>query len=189
MDAQQVSAILLIASFAVVLLSMLLIAPGLYQTQDIEERLRIIEKHKMRWLISEAAIFVYAALSISGFAILAYMLRTAGQSWLPVLATVAIAGGALVGSYFVYLQITDPRGGYSGAYPAAENLAYWLWLAGTLLFGIAFLQGDLPNWLGILTAGATVAYGIAFAITGAGFMTPFIVAFLSLVIGIVLLST
>lgn len=184
MDSQRLSAGLLIGAFVTIMLSAFVNAPGLYQTQDIDERLHIIEMHRTRWLTERALVVVGALLLIAGFSLLAYTLRT---SWIPILGAVAIVAGTISGLYFVYLQTVDPRGGYSGAYPTAENLAYWLWLAGTVLFGVAFLQAGLPAWLGYLTAGAAIAYGVVFLITGAGFMTPFLVALLGLVIGIVLL--
>jgi hypothetical protein len=90
--------------------------------------------------------------------------------------------------YFAYLQVTNPCGGYSGAYPIPENLAYWLWLAGMLLFGVAFLLNDIPDWLGYVTTGVAAIYAVVFLLTGAGFMTPFILAAIGLVIGITLLS-
>lgn len=189
MDTQRISAILLIASFLAIGLSTVVNAPGLYQTQDIEERLQIIETHRTRWLANQALAFVGVLLTAVGFTLLASALRKDSGSIVPIFGAIAIAAGSVAMIYFLYLQTTDPRGGYSGAFPTAENLAYWLWLAGTLLFGIAFLQGSLPAWLGYLTAGSAAVYGIVFLITGFGAITPFIVAFLSLVIGIVLLRT
>jgi hypothetical protein len=186
-DVQRFAAILLIASFVTTMLTTLVNAPGLYSTADIDARLRIIETHRTRWLISQALVILYNPLAIAGFGLLASTLRMEGKTWIPVFGAVAIVAGAIAAMYFVYLQTTDPRGGYSGAYPTAENLVYYLWLAGMLFFGIAFLQAGLPAWLGYLTAGTAIIYGVTFLRTGAGFMTPFLLAFLSLVIAIVLL--
>ncbi len=187
MDTQRLSAILLIAGFVGMLGSTFLNAPGLYQTQDIERRLEIVQTHRQRWLASQAVVFVSVALLTAGFAFLAFTLQTSASAWVPILGTAAITVGSLSGIYFVYLQTTDPRGGYSGAYPTPEQLAYWAWLAGQLLFGVALLQTELPAWIGYLTAGSAALYGIVFLITGAGFMAPFLLAFLCLLIGIVLL--
>lgn len=126
---------------------------------------------------------------VAGFAALASSLRSAKAGWLTTIGTAAIAIGTLSGVYFVYLQTVDPRGGYSGAYPLPEALAYWMWLAGTLLFGIAFWRSNLPNWLGFLTAGVALVYSVFFLLTGAGFMAPFLIAILSAVIGVVLLKS
>jgi hypothetical protein len=69
-----------------------------------------------------------------------------------------------------------------------ETLYYWLALAGMLLFGIAFLQAELPTWLGFVTVGSTPLYGIVFIlVSNARFLTPGLVSILSLVIAIFLL--
>lgn len=161
--------------------------PGLYDTEDINQRLEIIESYRTLWLTGQAVVTVAVVLFTIGFGVLSSTLRTTKWPWVPVLGALAIVAGTISGIYFVYLQTTDPRGGYSGAYPTPENLAYWLWLAGQFLFGVAFLQGGLPSWLGYLTAGAALAYAIVFFLTGAGFMTPFLLALISVAIGVVLL--
>lgn len=187
MNAQRLAAVLLIASSLLLLASTFVNAPGLYATQDIDERLQIIETYRTRWLINQGSVLVYGVLTVIGFALLAYALGTSGRAWVPGLGAAAIVVGTLSALYFVYLQTIDPRGGYSGAYPIPENLAYWLWLAGMVLFGVAILQAGLPAWLGYLTAGVAVVYGIVFLLTGAGFMTPFLMAIIGIVIGIVIL--
>jgi len=187
LNAQRLSAIFLIAAFTMIILSTVVNAPGLYQTQDIEERLQIIDTYRTRWYINQALVIVYSMFTVAGFLLLVSILRKRGQSQILAIGAVILVAGTIAGLCFVYLQTIDPRGGYSGAYPIWENLAYWLWLTSTLFFGIAFLQASLPTWLGYLTAGAAIAYGIVFLITGAGFMTPFILGILQLVIGIVLL--
>jgi len=188
MNTQRMAAILLIAVFAAVMLSTMVTPPGLYATQDIDKRLEILKIYRTRWLMERAVVVVSALLMVVGFSLLASTLRTTRAGWVPVLGAVVIVAGSIVAMYFVYLQTIDPRSGYSRAYSTPEDLAYWLWLAGTLLFGVAFLQAGLPVWLGYLTAGVAILYGIAFLLTGAGFMTPFLVALLDLVIGIVLLK-
>jgi len=181
------AAILLIVVFVLVMISTWATPPGLYATQDIDKRLEILEVYKIRWYIERAVIVLYSLMTIIGFSLLAFKMWTTRRSWLPVLSAAIIIAGTIAGLYFVYLQTMDPRGGYSRAYPIPENLAYWLWLTGIFLFGIAFLQTDLPAWLGYLIAGAAGIYGIVFLFTGTGFMIPFILAALDLVIGIVLL--
>jgi hypothetical protein len=187
MDTQRLSAVLLIAAGVGIMLTTFTNAPGLYETQDVAERLRIIEAHRPRWLASQGIVSLAALLLAGGFGLLAWKLRSNGGTWTPVVGAMAIAAGSLSALYFVYLQTVDPRGGYSGQYPLPEELAYWLWLGGQLLFGIAFLQVGLPSWLGYLTGGAALAYAIVFFLTGAGFVTPFLLALISMAIGIVLL--
>jgi hypothetical protein len=122
-----------------------------------------------------------------GFAVLASRLRTVGNAWVPTLGAAAFVVGAISGALFPYRQTTDPLSAYQGAYSGMQTLYYWLALAGLLLFGIAFLQAGLPAWLGYVTAGAALVYGVVFLVSGAGFLTPALVSLLSLVIAIILL--
>jgi hypothetical protein len=189
MDMQRLSAILLIAAFVCVFfLGMLTNVPGLYATQDIQFRLQITETYKTHWLFNRAWAILYILLTTSGFAVLASTLRTPGKAWVPVLGAAAYVIGSISGTISLFFQTIDPRGGYSGAYPAPEALAYWFWLGGLLLLGVAFLQDCLPTWLGYVTSGAALVYGIFYLVTGVGFLTPFLVALLSLWIAVVLMS-
>jgi hypothetical protein len=83
MNAQRFAAILLIASFVSLMLSVLVNAPGLYATQNINERLQIISAYKTRWLFNQALAFLYILLTTIGFAVLASALRTPGKAWIP----------------------------------------------------------------------------------------------------------
>lgn len=186
MNVNRTAAILLIGAALAILGSGFVNAPGLYRTEDVEERLEIIEANRTRWLANQALVVLGGLMLVGGFAALASSLRSAQAGWLTTFGTAAIAIGTLSAVYFVYLQTVDPRGGYSGAYPLPEALAYWMWLAGTLLFGIAVLQSNLPAWVGYLTAGVALVYSVIFLITGAGFMAPFLIAILAAVIGVVL---
>ena len=179
------AAALLIAAFAVLAISTSVNAPGLYATRDIDERLRIISEHRKRWFVNQWLVAGFGVLTVVGFVALATTLRGTGSDWIPIVGAIAITTGTVSGMYFLYRQTVDPRGGYSGTYPVPENAAYVLWLVGTVLFGVAILQTDLPDWLGYLTVGAPIAYGLTFAVSRAGFMTPFLLAFLGLVVGIV----
>jgi hypothetical protein len=122
-----------------------------------------------------------------GFAVLASRLRTDGNSWIPTLGGAAIILGALSGTYFLYRQTTDMVGAFSGRYPGFEPAANILTLIGLLLFGIAFLQTSIPAWLGYLTVGAPILYGVIYIATGSGWLTPGISTLLGLLIAIILL--
>jgi len=51
-------------------------APGLYQTQDIEERLQIIDTYRTRWLVNQALVLPYSTFTIAGFLLLVSILWT-----------------------------------------------------------------------------------------------------------------
>jgi hypothetical protein len=187
MNAHRWAGVLLVLSFLILIVGAGANAPGLYQTQDIAERMRILEAYRSRWYIERAASVVYALLQLTAFLLLAYSLRKTTSSWVPVLSVVAFAVATASALVFIYLQTTDPRGGYSRAYPLPEDLTYWMLLAGYLFLGISFFQGGLPAWLGYLTAAAAVVLGGIFLVTGVGGWIPFILMFLQLLIGIVLI--
>jgi len=187
MDTQRLSAILLIAGFAVLIVASLLGPQGLYQTSDPTERVQIIEDNLTRWKITQSLTGLSLLLTAVGFTVLASRLRTVGKAWVPTLGAAVLVVGAISGALFLYRQTTDPLSGYEGAYSGMQTLYYWLTLVGLLLFGVSFLQSGLPAWLGYVTAGAALVYGLVFLVSGAGFLTPFLAALLSLVIAIILL--
>ncbi|MFQ5944132.1 MAG: hypothetical protein ACE5JF_11315 [Anaerolineales bacterium] len=187
MDTQRLSAILLIAGSAVMILAFPIGLSGVYQIQDLDERVRIIEEHKSRWYVSQSLIAISALLTAFGFAVLASNLRTLGSAWIPIVGAAALVIAAISAEIFIYRQTIDPLSTYQGAYSGMQMLYYWLSVPGFLLFGVAFLQAGLPAWLGYVTTGASLVFGIFMLVSGAGFLTPGLVVILSLVIGIAVL--
>ena len=197
MDPQRLSAILLIAGFVAMLFGTVLLPPGLYDTEgkrrqlsdrpDPNSQAELIDQYRARYNFAQLLNALWIVLITVGFALLASQLRMGKNAWIPVVGAVVFVVGSISGGIFLYRQTTDTLNAYSGAYSTFETLAYWLWLGGLLLFGVAFLQAGLPAWLGYVTAGAALAYGIFFLVSRAGFITPFLVSFLGIVIAIVLL--
>jgi hypothetical protein len=167
--AAQVSAVLLIAAFVVVAFSALIGVPGLYAAKTIDDQLRLIEAYKKRWLATQAVVSLYIALTTGGFIALSVDLASSAGVLLPAAGALAIATGAVSGLSFVYVQTTDPRGGYSGQYPVPEVAAYWLWLAGLLLYSVAcswlahFGSACLPRDWQLPTPRSTFAAAWAFS--------------------------
>jgi|GEM_PF-5444656 len=190
MDAQRLSAFLLIGGFATLVLSFLLGPPGMAQTYhppDPQRRIKIIEKYKTRWNISQLLIGLSILLTALGFAVLASRLSALVNAWVPGLGAAAILVGAIPVTLFIYRQTIDPLGSYEGTYSGMVTLYSWLAMAGLLLFGVAFLQAGLPAWLGYLSAGSAIVYTIFFLVTGNGWLAPFLITLLGLLTAIVLL--
>jgi len=182
----QISGALLIASFVALALAWTTGVPGLYAAQDIDERMRLLERHRRRWLVTQAEVALYGPLATLGFLFLSLDLASSGGGWLAAAGTLAMAVGTASGVYFIYLQTSDPRGGYSGRYPLPEVAAYWFWLAGLLLVGIALLVGGAPVWLGVISAGGAAAFAVYYLVTGQGFLTPGLTGVVGLLIGLVM---
>ncbi len=196
MNALHLSAILLIASSVAMVVGTVLLPQEIYAVEgprtlssrpDPNRATEAIEQNRTRYNIAQIVNVLSVVLLVGGFGVLAWHLRGTENAWIPLLGTAVLAVGTIAGVIFLFRQTTDTFNSYSGAYSAFENAAYWLWLVGTVLMGIGFLQAGLPSWLGYLTAGASLLYGVFFLVTGAGFMAPFLIGFLALVIGIVLL--
>lgn len=186
MSLQRVGGILLMIGFAALWVGAIGGPPGLYQTQDIGQRLQILETYQTRWIIDRVGSLLFILFVPLGFSIVAYHIWSETGERIPVLAGVAFVAASLSALVFIFLQTTDPLGGYSGAYPVPENLAYWLWLAGMVLFGVTFVVGKFPDWLGMLTAGVALIYSIVFLISGMGALAPFLLSLVGVAIGIVL---
>jgi hypothetical protein len=184
--ATQLTGILLVSGFVVLAASALVGVPGLYGAGSIDAQLELIRAHRRRWLATQALVTLYLVLAGAGFVALAVELAPDAGSWVPAVAALAVVAGSLSGLYFVFLQTTDPRGGYSSKYPLPEAAAYWLWLGGVLLFGVAWLLAG-PAWLGALTVAGSVAFTALFLVTGKGFATPALTALVGLVAGLALL--
>ena len=189
METSQLSAYLLLAGVATMLAGFALgLGRSIYRTQNLDERVAIISANRTRWVASQALLAASAILSAAGFFALNIWLYGKADPWPFTLGAGAMIISAVSGVIFVYRQIIDPLSSYQGAFRAFEFVYYWLAVGGLLLFGVAFLQADLPVWLGYLTVAATAAYAIFLAATNVGFATPGLVFLLSLVIAIVLLG-
>lgn len=187
MGVHRVAGIMLITGFITLIGGAILGPPGLYQTDDIGQRLQILENLQTRWIVERVGSVLFCLLYLAGFALLAYDLWSSTEDRIALLGGVAFLAATVSAMAFIYLQTSDPRSGYSGAYPFPEELAYWLWLAGMLFFGAAFVMGTLPDWLGILTAGVALIYSIVFLFSGIGAFAPFLLTLVGLVTGVVLL--
>lgn len=187
MDTQRLSAVMLIAGFAVMALGFAFGLPGIYQTEDLAERVRIIEEKRTRWITGQSLTALGVLLMAAGFAVLAFRLRAEVNALVPGLGAAAMVVAAISAALFVYRQTTDPLSTYQGAYSGMQTLYYWLTVAGLVLFGVAFLRAGLPAWLGYLTAGAALVFGVLVFVTGSSFLTPGLVTLLSLLIAIILL--
>lgn len=187
MDPQRLAAFLLIASLVAWVVAFLVGPKGIYQMQDLQKRVQIIEENKTGWNVSQSLLGLGALLTAVGLVVLALYLRSLANGLIPGLGATAFVFGTISGAIFIYRQTVDPLGSYEGAYPSSEMLYYWLALTGLLLFGVAFLQVGLAAWLGYVTIGAALL-GIVLLVSGAGFLTPAVVFILSLLIAIFLLS-
>lgn len=165
------------------------VSPRLYQEPDISQRVSIIEASRTRWNLSQLFFGLGIGLPAVGFLLLTLHLHGIQRQWLIYAGAAAFVLGALSGVIFVYRQTSDPVQYWASIQPSALIIgAVVLTLAGLLLYGVVFLQGDFPNWLGYVAVGAAVVLLAAFLVTRG--ITGFVVASLSylvtLIVGVVL---
>jgi len=190
MDVQRLAAMLLIASFVVVVIAFPLGVPGYYQTQDIAERARLVEQYRTRAAIGNGLLYIWSLLSAAGVGVLAIYLRRNGATLAALLGALSLALGSVAYGLVNYLRYRDVFGFFEGKYPDYHAFGNWFVLAGLLLLGRAFLQALLPTWLSYLTIGAALVLALVLLIWPAFFfMIPFLEIGLLLVIGIALLRS
>jgi len=166
MNLQQTSGIVISAGFVLYLAAMV-VAPQLYNTEDISQRMAIIAANQTRWNVSQLLFALGAGVPAIGFLLLALSRQGAPSGWLYWLGAAVFAGGSGIGVWLVHRQTLDPAAFWEGTQiPLLIGYGFLaLTLAGMLGLVIAMLQGDFPNWLGYLVAGSAVAFLIVTLVT------------------------
>lgn len=171
MNLQSLSGIFLISGFVLYFLAMI-VAPRLYQEDDLEKRVDIIESKKTRWILSQVMFALGMVLPGVGFVALAL---SSPSTWPLTLGVAAFFIGGLLGAVLLYRQTVDPLGFWKRS--AAEPLSngyFFLTVIGFLLVGIALMQGGLPAWLAYLNMGAAIISTAVYLVrrgSGAFFLT------------------
>lgn len=191
MNLQRLAGILMIVGFALVIIGSI-VGPQIYQETDNAVRLNLIANDQTGWFISNLSFALGAVVTAIGFLLISLHLRGSVSVWLLYLAAAVFISGSVLWVIFLYERATDPA-----AYIEIDSLMitliytfFWLTEAGLLLYGIVFLRGSYPNWLGYvsivfvgLLGGAALIFGSQFF----EFLPPQIFNLLTLVIGIVAL--
>lgn len=166
-----------------------IVSRRLYQEPDISQRVSIIEVNRAHWDVSQLFFGLGIGLPAVGFLLLAFHLHGVQRQWLIYAGASAFILGALSGVIFIYRQTSDPVQYWASTQPSALIIGpVVMTLVGLLLYGVVFLQGGFPDWLGYIAVGAAVVLLAAFLVTRG--TTGFVVASLSylvtLIVGVVL---
>lgn len=145
---------LMIGGFAMYIIGAFAAPAGAYQG-PLEQRMSIIEGQSTQWILSK----VFDALSLlllAGYVLSAVVQGRKGGSLVNTLAGLSSGSAGLAGGVFVYRLAMRPMDFYDRLSPAPLVLVFVsLIAAGVLLFGLTFLNRDVPNWLG----GLMIAFG------------------------------
>ena len=194
MNLQQVAGIVIIAGFVLLVLNMFLnmflAPPRLYQETDIEEvRLKLIADHQARWQVAQWVGGIAPLMTGFGFLLLSIHLQGSQNPWPLNLGAATILLAGLLAVLSVNQFLADPRSYLDHSIQSPVTVAYLLLTSlGGFLYGIAFLQGGFPTWLGYLTlvSGALVSLNWIFKTSWAYAFTIFFYI-VSAVVGVVLL--
>lgn len=190
MELQDLSGIVISAGFVLYILAML-VAPPLYQESVIANRLKIIAKNRPRWNLSQLFFAIGIVLPAVGFLIFTFSQKPEKISWLYSLGSIALIAGAGIGTWLVYRQTLDPEAFWKGA-QTHFLIDYGYLLAtfvGLFCFGVAMVQGNLPNWLGYIMAGSAIFLSVAtvFLRGAGGFLMSVVTYLVTFVAGIAIL--
>ena len=159
------SGYILIAGFALVVIASLVGPNEVYTAPDGDARLEIIAQNKGRWTATNLIWAVASLVTAAGMLLLTISLREEQSPWLLYSGAIVFIIGAVVWSFFLYQRNTDPAGYLYTTPPAPSSLVFvWATIIALALYGVAFLQGGFPNWLGyfILPSMALLVLGLVF---------------------------
>jgi hypothetical protein len=143
-----------------------LVGPNeVYTAPDGDTRLEIIEQYKWRWTATNLVWAVASLVTATGMLMLTISQRESPSPWLYYAGAIAFIIGAVAWSIFLYQRNVDPAGNLYTTPPAPLSLVFaWATIIALALYGVAFLQGGFPNWLGIflLASMALLVFGLVF---------------------------
>lgn len=189
MSLQQLSGIVIIGSISYFVA--MPIAPRVYQEADIGQRAAIIAANGTRWLVSQGSFALGMLIPAVGFSLLTLSSRASQPLWLISLGAAAFLIGAVNGAYLICRQTLDPSAFWENRLPIS-NIVGYLYIILTLLalvfYGIAFVQGSYPDWLGYLMTGAGAIMLLAFLVLRGegGFFISVLIYLVTFIAGIVI---
>lgn len=161
------------------------ISMAVFTESDAAKRLETIQEGRNAWSISQVFFALGAIVTGIGVGLAAYHYRGTPGSWLAYLGFAAIAVGAALWSWHVYLRTVDPKAFTEGSLPAWLFGVYTvLTQAGLAAFGMALLHTGTPSWVGWMLIGGSTLLFIAYLIFRD--MPPFVYYILTLITGVML---
>lgn len=191
MQLNEIAGILMIVGFVLVLIASFVGPNVVYTAPDSQTRLEIIAQNKGRWTATNVIWAVASLVTAAGFLFLSLALRENKNPWLLYAGAATVIIGMVAWAIYLYQRIGDPTGNLYTTPPATMSLVFaYAMIVGLALYGVVFLQGSYPNWLGytllvsmgFLTAGLIFFFDAVYAS-----FPPQFFFLLTLVVGIVTL--
>jgi hypothetical protein len=165
MEYMTLAGILMIVGFSLVVVASLVGPNEVYSAPDNERTLKIIEQKQRRWVATNLIWAVGSLVTAAGFLFLTLALEESHSPWLLFPGALAFIVGAIAWAIFLSQRTIDPAGYLYTTPPALFSLLFaWAKIAALALFGVAFLLGNFPNWLGyiLLLSTSTLLLGLIF---------------------------
>lgn len=190
MSLQQVSGAVITIGSILYFLAMP-VAPRVYREADIGRRAAIIAANGTRWIASQALFALGMLVPAAGFLLLSLSWGASQPGPLIFLGAAAFLIGAINGAYLIYRQTLDPAAFWEDTLPIPHIIGYLyiiLTLLGLVIYGITFIQGGFPDWIGYLMTGAGVVMLIAFLVLRGegGFFLSVLIYLVTFIAGIVI---
>jgi hypothetical protein len=187
---EQVSAIVIIIG-SVFYFAAMPVAPQVYQEADIGRRVAILAANGKRWLVSQGLFALGMLVPAAGFSLLTLSSRALPPGWLIFLGAAAFLIGAINGAYLICRQTLDPAAFWENTLPIPNIIGYLyiiLSLLALIIYGIAFILGSYPDWIGYLMSGAGAIMLTAFLVLRGegGFFISVLIYLVTLTAGIVI---
>ena len=174
MNLQMLIGILLMAGLLLMIASSVAGPPGLFLASNRESQLKIIDKYPSRFKNISILAALAGIVTATGLILLARLFAADENA---VQINVAAAGftlGSLLFTVFYFLVARDPETYFEAVpTPVIAVAAFCLLVSSLALFGYAFVQGSLPNWLGYLHIGGMGVLAMLAVIYKSGFFTKF----------------
>jgi hypothetical protein len=159
-DGQRLAALLIAAGPVLLIVAGIVTPSGLYQEPDDAIRIAIIDSQWAMFVAAQVLWSLWLVVPTIGFVLLSRHL-TSAIAWLPNVAALSVAAGAIAGVLFVALQTADPqRYWLDGEGAWASMVGAWLIIAAAILYGLAMINAR--GWA--VAAYVLVGYGVVGAV-------------------------
>jgi hypothetical protein len=181
----------MILGFILVVIASFVGPNQVYTARDSDARLAIIAENKGRWASTNLIWAAGSLVTAAGILMLSLALRDRHSTRLLYAGALAFIVGAAAWALYLYQRIGDPAGNLYTTPPALLSLVFaWATIVALALYGVAFLQGGFPDWLGYLllaVAGLSTTGLVFFFNTFYASFPPQTFYLLTLIMGIVAL--
>ena len=156
-----------------------------YAERDAEKRIEIIEAGPGQWTLSQLLFALGATIAVIGLSLAAYHLRSSSAALAAYVGVVLLIIGVVFWDWHLYVRIVDPEGFARGTILRWPFVVYSILTQfGLIAFGVAYLGGGYPRWLGWTTIAATGALFILLLIFKD--MPPFVYYIITILAGVVM---